>query len=44
MNVNYVTFKHVPEANCLSRLINIKSAHQDETLNLQIADLSVEPV
>ena len=44
MNVNYVTSKHVPVANCLSRLINAKSAHEDETLNLQIADLSVEPV
>ena len=44
MNVSYVTSKHVPVANCLSRLINTKSAHKDETLNLQIADLSVEPV
>ena len=44
MNVNYVTSKHVPVANCLSRLINAKSACKDETLNLQIADLGVEPV
>ena len=44
MNVNYVTSKHVPVADCLSRLINAKSACEDETLNLQIADLSVEPV
>ena len=27
MNVNYVTSKHVPVADCLSRLINAKSAH-----------------
>ena len=44
MNVNYVTSKHVPVANCLSSLINAKSACKDETLNLEIADLSVEPV
>ena len=44
MNVEYVTNKCVPVANCLSRLINAKSAQEDETLNLQIADLGVEPV
>ena len=44
MNVNYVTSKHVPVADCLSRLINVKSAQEDDTLNLQIADLGVEPV
>ena len=44
MNVNYVTSKHVPIADCLSRLINIKSAQEDDTLNLQIANLGVEPV
>ena len=44
MNIEYVTSEHVPVANCLSRLINIKSSHEDETLNLQITDLGVEPV
>ena len=44
MNVNYVMSKHVPVADCLSRLINIKSAQEDDTLNLQIANLGVEPV
>ena len=43
MNTNYVKSKHVPVANCLSRLINAKSACKDET-NLQIADLGVEAV
>ena len=44
MNVKYVTSKHVPVADCLSRLINIRSTQEDDTLNLQIADLGVEPV
>ena len=44
MNVNYVTSKHVPVADYLNRLINVKSAQEDDTLNLQIADLGVEPV
>ena len=44
MNVNYVTSKHVPVADCLSRLVNIKSVQEDDTLNLQIADLGFEPV
>ena len=44
MNVNYVTSRHVPVADCLSRLINVKSAQEDDTLNLQIANLGVEPV
>ena len=44
MNVEYVTSKHVPVADCLNRFINIKSAQEDDTLNLQIADLCVEPV
>ena len=44
MNVEYVTSKCVPVADCLSRLINAKSAQEDETLNLQITDLGVEPV
>ena len=44
MNVAYVTSKHVPVADCLSRLVNSNSAQEDDTLNLQIADLGVEPV
>ena len=44
MNVKYVTSKHVPVTDCLSRLINIRSAQEDDTLNLQIADLGVKPI
>ena len=44
MNVEYVTQKCVPVADCLSRLISPNSAQEDESLNLQIADLGVEPV
>ena len=44
MNVKYVTSKHVPVTDCLSRLINLRSTQEDDTLNLQIADLGVEPV
>ena len=44
MNIEYVTSKCVPVADCLSRLVNTKSAQEDESLNLQIADLGVEPV
>ena len=44
MNVKCVTSKHVSVADCLSRLINIRSAQEDDTLNIQIADLGVEPV
>ena len=44
MNVEYVTSKCVPVADCLSRLINAKSAQEDETLNLKITNLGVEPV
>ena len=42
--VKYVTSKHVPVTDCLSRLIKLRSAQEDDTLNLQIADLGVEPV
>ena len=42
--MKYVTSKHVPVADCLRRLINVRSAQEDDTLNLQIADLGVEPV
>ena len=44
MNIEYVTSKHVPVADCLSRLVNSSSAQEDDTLNLQIADLGVKPV
>ena len=44
MNVEYVTSKHVPVADCLSRLVNSNSAQEDDTLNLQIANFGVEPV
>ena len=44
MNIEYVTSKHVPVADCLSRLVNSNSAQEDDTLNLQIANLGVEPV
>ena len=44
MNVEYVTSKCVPVADCLSRLINANIAQEDETLNLQITNLGVEPV
>ena len=44
MNVEYVTSKHVPGADCLSRLVNSNSVQEDDTLNLQIADLGVKPV
>ena len=44
MNVEYVTSKHGPVADCLSRLVNSNSAQEDDTLNLQIANLGVEPV
>ena len=44
MNVEYVKSKHVPVADCLSRLVNSNSTQEDDTLNLQIADLCVEPV
>ena len=44
MNIEYVTSKHVPVADCLSRFVNSNSAQEDDTLNLQIANLGVEPV
>ena len=44
MEVKYVSHKHIPVADCLSRLIDIKSAQEDERLNLQIVDLGAEPV
>ena len=44
MDVCYVMQKHVPIANCLSRLVDNATAMEDELLNLQIADLGVENV
>ena len=44
MDVHYVTQKHIPIANCLSRLVVNATAVEDESLNLQIADLGVENV
>ena len=44
MNIEYVTQKCVPITDCLSRLMSPSSAKEDESLNLQIADLGVEPV
>ena len=44
MEVKYVTHKCVPVADCLSRLIDIKSGEEDGSLNLQITDIGVEPV
>ena len=44
MNVQYVTSKCVLVGNCLSHLIDHTSAKEDESLNLQIANLGVEPV
>ena len=44
MNIEYVTQKCVPIADCLSRLISPNSAQEDKSLNLQIVYLGVEPV
>ena len=44
MDIHYVTQKHVPIADCLSRLVVNATAMEDESLNLQIADLGVENV
>ena len=41
MNIKYVTHKHVPIANCLSRLVDIKTSEEDPTLDLRIADLGI---
>ena len=44
MDVQYVTQKHIPIADCLSRLVVDDTAVEDESLNLQIVDLGVENV
>ena len=40
MNIKYVTQKHVPIADCLSCLVDVKSdtCKDDPTVDLQIAD------
>ena len=40
MQVKYVTHKCIPIADCMSRLVNLKSGIKDPTLNLQIADVT----
>ena len=40
MHVKYITQKCVPIADCMSRLVNLKSGIEDPTLNLQIADIT----
>ena len=44
IDVYYVTQKHVPIADCLSRLVVNATAVEDESLNLQIVDLGVENI
>ena len=44
MNVQYMTSKCVVIGDCLLCLIDHTSAKEDDSLNLQIADLGVEPV
>ena len=44
MQVKYVTNKGVVIGDCLSCLIDHTSAKEDDSLNLQITDLGVEPV
>ena len=41
MDVKYVTHKCVPVADCMSRLIDIKTGKDDPSLNLQIADVTL---
>ena len=38
--VKYITHKCIPIADCMSRLVNLKSGVEDPTLNLQIADVT----
>ena len=42
MNIKYNTQNNVPIADCLSRLIDMKSAEGNPTLNLQITDLGLD--
>ena len=41
MNMTYVTQKNVPIAECLSRLIDVKTSEEDPTLDLQITNLGI---
>ena len=41
VNIEYVTRKCVPLADCLSRLIDIKTGRDDPSLNLQITDVTL---
>ena len=41
MNIKYVTKKCVPLADCLSKFIDIKTRRDDPSLNLQIADVTL---
>ena len=40
MSVQYVTHKHVPIADCMLRLIDLKTGKEDPSLNLQIANIT----
>ena len=40
MHIKYVTHKCVPIADCMSRLVDLKSGIEDPTLNLQITDVT----
>ena len=40
MQIKYITHKYIPIADCMSRLVNLKSGIEDPTLNLQIADIT----
>ena len=43
MDVQYVTQKCVPIADCMSRLIDLKTGIDDPSLSLQIADVTMDP-
>ena len=43
MDVQYVTQKCVPIADCMSRLIDLKTGIDDPSLSLQIADITMDP-
>ena len=43
MDVQYITQKCVPLADCMSRLIDLKTGIDDPSLNLQIADVTMDP-
>ena len=41
MEIKYVTQKCVPMADCLSQLVDVKTGKVDPSLNLQIADITL---